>query len=155
MSTSKGAWVVRHSAVTCIYAENCDTPDLPVMTRWGHFFATEIEALAFIRAMLCENEERHARMAAKRVARLAALDERIANVLAPPPPTSWSYARDAIETLALTARAFNCLWRAGIVSISDLEQHTPSDLLALRGFGVASLDNVRRALDAVGKALKS
>jgi len=70
-------------------------------------------------------------------------------------PAHGSTDPDSIGALALNTRALNCLWRAGIDTITELEHTTPSDLLALRGFGVASLDNVRRALTGVGKALKA
>nr|Q9BBN0.2 RecName: Full=DNA-directed RNA polymerase subunit alpha; Short=PEP; AltName: Full=Plastid-encoded RNA polymerase subunit alpha; Short=RNA polymerase subunit alpha [Marsilea quadrifolia] len=51
-----------------------------------------------------------------------------------------------IDQLELPARAFNCLKRAEIHTISDLLSYSRDDLLKLKSFGKKSVDQVSRAL---------
>ncbi len=59
-----------------------------------------------------------------------------------------------IEDLDLSARAFNCLKRAGITRIGEilsrLEQGGEDEILAIRNFGRKSLDELLDRLDAKG-----
>lgn len=64
-----------------------------------------------------------------------------------------SYSDVPIEELELTMRAFNCLKRAGIVSVGEilerLEKGT-SEMLAIRNFGEKSLEELVERLKAKG-----
>lgn len=51
-----------------------------------------------------------------------------------------------IDQLELPARAFNCLKRAEIHTITDLLNHSREDLLKIKSFGKKSVDQVSRAL---------
>jgi len=54
----------------------------------------------------------------------------------------------SIEELQLSARAYNCLKRIKIDSVSDLLQYSPEKLLKIRNFGQKSADEVLLALKA-------
>ena len=47
-----------------------------------------------------------------------------------------------IEELELSVRAFNCLKRANIHTLSDLLQYSSDDLLEFKNFGQKSADEV-------------
>ena len=51
-----------------------------------------------------------------------------------------------IEELQLSVRAYNCLKRAQINSVSDLLDYTQEDLLEIKNFGQKSADEVIEAL---------
>ncbi len=59
-----------------------------------------------------------------------------------------------IEDLELSVRAFNCLKRANINSISELLQKSEHDLLNIKNFGKKSSDEVIERLKAFGLNLK-
>lgn len=59
-----------------------------------------------------------------------------------------------IEDLELSVRAFNCLKRANIHSISELLQKSENDLLNIKNFGKKSADEVVERLRAFGLDLK-
>jgi DNA-directed RNA polymerase subunit alpha len=59
-----------------------------------------------------------------------------------------------IEELDFSQRTFNCLRRAGILTLRSLAQATESDLTAIRGFGKKSLLEVRDKLQEHGLELK-
>jgi len=59
-----------------------------------------------------------------------------------------------IEELDFSQRTFNCLRRAGILSLRSLALATESDLTAIRGFGKKSLLEVRDKLQEHGLELK-
>lgn len=63
-------------------------------------------------------------------------------------------ANITIEDLELSVRAFNCLKRANINSISELLQKSEADLLAIKNFGKKSSDEVIERLKAFGLNLK-
>ncbi|MGE0200392.1 MAG: DNA-directed RNA polymerase subunit alpha [Candidatus Melainabacteria bacterium] len=60
----------------------------------------------------------------------------------------------SIEDLELSVRAFNCLKRANINSISELLQKSEHDLLNIKNFGKKSSDEVVERLRAFGLDLK-
>jgi DNA-directed RNA polymerase subunit alpha len=61
-----------------------------------------------------------------------------------------------IEELQLSVRAYNCLKRAQIHSVSDLLQYSPQDLNEIKNFGQKSADEVFEALkDKLGITLKN
>ncbi|MEB3286096.1 MAG: DNA-directed RNA polymerase subunit alpha [Vampirovibrionales bacterium] len=60
----------------------------------------------------------------------------------------------SIEDLELSVRAFNCLKRANINSISELLQKSEHDLLNIKNFGKKSSDEVIERLRAFGLDLK-
>lgn len=60
-----------------------------------------------------------------------------------------------IEELDLSVRAFNCLKRAGINTVEELIQKTPSDMMKVRNLGKKSLEEVEEKLDSIGYSLKS
>nr|QYB19223.1 RNA polymerase alpha subunit [Climaconeis cf. scalaris]QYB19353.1 RNA polymerase alpha subunit [Climaconeis cf. scalaris] len=57
-----------------------------------------------------------------------------------------SYSNVVIEELELPVRAYNCLKKAQINTVSDLLQYSPKKLLQLRNFGQKSADDVFLAL---------
>ena len=59
-----------------------------------------------------------------------------------------------IEQLELSLRAYNCLKRAHILTLSDLSKQSFRDLMKLRNFGQKSADEVRGALSTYGIELK-
>jgi DNA-directed RNA polymerase subunit alpha len=59
-----------------------------------------------------------------------------------------------IEELDFSQRTFNCLRRAGILTLKNLAVATESDLTAIRGFGKKSLLEVRDKLVEHGLELK-
>lgn len=73
----------------------------------------------------------------------------------PPPlqPFSASLLLNSISELDLGARAFNCLFNAGITTVDALSHCTESDLLSLRGFGSCSLSRVKSSLANAGLSL--
>jgi DNA-directed RNA polymerase subunit alpha len=52
-----------------------------------------------------------------------------------------------IEELNLSVRAYNCLKRAQINSVSDLMGYTQEDLLEIKNFGLKSAEEVIEALE--------
>ncbi|MEW6725143.1 MAG: DNA-directed RNA polymerase subunit alpha C-terminal domain-containing protein [Bacillota bacterium] len=60
----------------------------------------------------------------------------------------------SLEELGLSARLLNALHEAGINSIEELTAHTSSQLLAIKGFGAKSLEDVIEKLKALGLALR-
>ena len=54
-----------------------------------------------------------------------------------------------LEQLNLSARTFNSLRRSGITKVGELLEKTDDDLLALRSFGLKSLEEVRERLTAL------
>jgi DNA-directed RNA polymerase subunit alpha len=59
-----------------------------------------------------------------------------------------------IEELQLSVRAYNCLKRAQINSVSDLLDYTQEDLLEIKNFGAKSAEEVIQALqDRLGITL--
>jgi len=59
-----------------------------------------------------------------------------------------------IEDMDLSVRSYNCLKRAGIVTVKDLTQKTEEDMLKVRNLGRKSLDEVIEKLREYGLALK-
>ena len=51
-----------------------------------------------------------------------------------------------IEELELSVRAYNCLKRANIHTVSELMQYSANDLLEFKNFGQKSADEVRENL---------
>jgi DNA-directed RNA polymerase subunit alpha len=60
-----------------------------------------------------------------------------------------------IEELDFSQRTFNCLRRAGLLTLRQLAAVTESDLTAIRGFGKKSLSEVRDKLAEHGIELKA
>ncbi len=56
----------------------------------------------------------------------------------------------SIKELGLSARSFDCLKRAGILTIKDLVNKTESDIMKVRNLGKKSLDEVSAKLYALG-----
>jgi DNA-directed RNA polymerase subunit alpha len=60
-----------------------------------------------------------------------------------------------IEELELSVRAYNCLKRANVHTVTDLLQYSKDDLLEFKNFGQKSADEVCESLEArFGKILK-
>ena len=55
----------------------------------------------------------------------------------------------------LSVRAFNCLKRAGINTVSELVQRNQEDMMKVRNLGKKSLEEVEQKLVALGLSLKS
>ena len=60
-----------------------------------------------------------------------------------------------IEELDLSVRAFNCLKRAGINTVSELVQRNQEDMMKVRNLGKKSLEEVEQKLVALGLSLKT
>jgi len=69
-------------------------------------------------------------------------------------PTEAQTPSITIEDLELSVRAFNCLKRANIHSISELLIKSEHDLLNIKNFGKKSADEVIERLHAFGLDLK-
>lgn len=52
--------------------------------------------------------------------------------------------------LGLNVRTTNCLEERGIYTVRDLLQSTPEDLLSISNFGEKTLEEVYKALEAIG-----
>ena len=59
-----------------------------------------------------------------------------------------------IEELDLSVRAYNCLKRAGINTISELVQLNQEDMMKVRNLGRKSLEEVEQKLEALGLSLR-
>jgi len=59
-----------------------------------------------------------------------------------------------IEELDFSQRTFNCLRRAGLMTLHSLAMATESDLTSIRGFGKKSLNEVRDKLEQHGLKIK-
>ncbi|MBL8049004.1 MAG: DNA-directed RNA polymerase subunit alpha [Chthonomonas sp.] len=59
-----------------------------------------------------------------------------------------------IEEMDFSQRTFNCLRRAGLLTLRHLATVTESDLIGIRGFGKKSLNEVRDKLEEHGLAIK-
>ena len=60
-----------------------------------------------------------------------------------------------IEELDLSVRAYNCLKRAGINTVSELVQHNQDDMMKVRNLGKKSLEEVEQKLEALGLGLRT
>ena len=77
------------------------------------------------------------------------------DALALPSATAGPEAPDArIEDLDFSVRTYNCLKKAGILTIPALVQTTEADLMQIRNFGKKSLVEVREKLAGWGLSLK-
>lgn len=61
----------------------------------------------------------------------------------------------SIEDIDLTVRAYNCLKRAGINTVSELTQRTKEDMMKVRNLGRKSLEEVEAKLNAMGLSFKT
>ena len=59
-----------------------------------------------------------------------------------------------IEELDLSVRAYNCLKRAGINTISELVERNQEDMMKVRNLGRKSLEEVEQKLEALGLSLR-
>ena len=59
-----------------------------------------------------------------------------------------------IEELDLSVRAYNCLKRAGINTISELVQRNQEDMMKVRNLGRKSVEEVEQKLEALGLSLR-
>ena len=59
-----------------------------------------------------------------------------------------------IEELDLSVRAYNCLKRAGINTVSELVQRNQEDMMKVRNLGRKSLEEVEQKLQGLGLSLK-
>ena len=60
----------------------------------------------------------------------------------------------AIEELDLSVRAYNCLKRAGINTVSELVQRNQEDMMKVRNLGRKSLEEVEQKLQALNLGLR-
>lgn len=60
-----------------------------------------------------------------------------------------------VGDLGLSVRARKCLSRLGILSIGELMNRSPDELLGVRNFGVTSLNEIRLKLGEMGVALRN
>jgi DNA-directed RNA polymerase subunit alpha len=59
-----------------------------------------------------------------------------------------------IEELEIGVRAYNCLKRAGVQTIGDLQAKSESELKAIPNFGERSIEEVIEAMHGLGLALR-
>ena len=55
-----------------------------------------------------------------------------------------------LEELDLSVRSYNCLKRAGIVTVEDLANKSEADMMKVRNLGKKSLDEVTNKLHSLG-----
>ena len=67
-----------------------------------------------------------------------------------PEPEPTAEAQIPLEELNLSVRAYNCLKRAQVNSVSDLMGFSYEDLLEIKNFGSKSADEVIEALERIG-----
>lgn len=72
---------------------------------------------------------------------------------APIPPGSEALLVKPVSELELSVRARRCLQRLNVVTLADLIQHSESDLLSTRNFGVTSLNEIKGRLADFGLQL--
>ncbi|MDO4746630.1 MAG: DNA-directed RNA polymerase subunit alpha C-terminal domain-containing protein, partial [Bacillota bacterium] len=60
-----------------------------------------------------------------------------------------------IEELDLSVRSYNCLKRAGINTVDDLQKKTLEEMMKVRNLGRKSLEEVINKLDGLGLKLSS
>lgn len=106
---------------------------------------------AFSASVAGVSDERVARMIA--LARESAQDDQEPSGQPEPLPGSEIVPDDGIEQLDLSVRTHNTLIRTGIRTIAGLTRTRAEELEGLRGFGGASLAEVREKLGAAGFAL--
>ena len=70
-----------------------------------------------------------------------------------PEPEPSAEAQIPLEELNLSVRAYNCLKRAQVNSVSDLMGFSYEDLLEIKNFGSKSADEVIEALERIGISL--
>jgi len=68
-------------------------------------------------------------------------------------PEPSAEAQIPLEELNLSVRAYNCLKRAQVNSVSDLMGYSYEDLLEIKNFGSKSADEVIEALERIGISL--
>ena len=68
----------------------------------------------------------------------------------PAEPEPSAEAQIPLEELNLSVRAYNCLKRAQVNSVSDLMGFSYEDLLEIKNFGSKSADEVIEALERIG-----
>jgi DNA-directed RNA polymerase subunit alpha len=61
----------------------------------------------------------------------------------------------AVAELNLSVRSRKCMARLGIISLSELVQRTPDELLSAKNFGVTSLNEIRAKLTELGLKLRN
>ncbi len=59
-----------------------------------------------------------------------------------------------MEDLQLSVRARKCLSKLNLRTIGDLTRTTDAELLGCKNFGVTSLNEINKALTAVGLSLR-
>ncbi|MFE5278254.1 DNA-directed RNA polymerase subunit alpha C-terminal domain-containing protein, partial [Bacillus cereus] len=59
-----------------------------------------------------------------------------------------------IEELDLSVRSYNCLKRAGINTVQELENKTEEDMMKVRNLGRKSLEEVKHKLEELGLGLR-
>ncbi|MBM3463940.1 MAG: DNA-directed RNA polymerase subunit alpha [Armatimonadetes bacterium] len=60
-----------------------------------------------------------------------------------------------VENLGLSVRSLNCLKRAGVRTVGDLQQYTEEDVMKLKNFGQKSLDEIKDKLVEFGLGLRT
>jgi DNA-directed RNA polymerase subunit alpha len=60
----------------------------------------------------------------------------------------------SIEELDLSVRSYNCLKRAGIITVGELLQRTEEDMMKVRNLGKKSLEEVTQKLAELGLSLR-
>ncbi|MFA7484576.1 MAG: DNA-directed RNA polymerase subunit alpha C-terminal domain-containing protein, partial [Phycisphaerae bacterium] len=60
-----------------------------------------------------------------------------------------------IEDLQLSVRARKCLIKLNIRTFGDLTKKTEAELLGCKNFGVTSLNEIKKAIEAFGLSLRS
>ena len=68
-------------------------------------------------------------------------------------PETSAESQVPLEEINLSVRAYNCLKRAQVNTVSDLMTFSYEDLLEIKNFGAKSADEVIEALERIGVSL--
>jgi DNA-directed RNA polymerase subunit alpha len=70
-------------------------------------------------------------------------------------PQEQALMSTAVVDLSFSVRSRKCMSRLGIVTVGDLVQRTPDELLAAKNFGVTSLNEIRQKLGELNIRLRN
>ncbi|MCB0864288.1 MAG: DNA-directed RNA polymerase subunit alpha, partial [Solirubrobacterales bacterium] len=91
---------------------------------------------------------------AERVDELTQLNHAVSNGDGADLPTEGGGDDRLIEELEIGVRAYNCLKRAGVQTIGDLQAKSESELKAIPNFGERSIEEVIEAMHGLGLNLR-
>lgn len=69
-------------------------------------------------------------------------------------PENEELLRNSIDALQLSVRARKCVEKLNIKTMGDLVRRTEAELLGCKNFGVTSLNEIKKAINAIGLSLR-